>query len=200
MKTFVHRIVLLACGLPALYLAWALWETFGAARTGPPPLGANPVEALERDTGIWALRFLVASLAVTPLRRLGWRTLAPYRRTFGLTAFFYACLHLTAFVALDLGFDLGAVAEDITKRPYITVGFASFCILFLLAITSTRAAMKRLGRHWTTLHRGVYLAAIGAVVHYTWLVKADYREPLVYGAIVAILLVARLRARRRASG
>jgi sulfoxide reductase heme-binding subunit YedZ len=196
----VHRIVLLACGLPALYLVWALWETFGAMRTGPPPLGANPVEALERDTGIWALRFLVASLAVTPLRRLGWRTLAPYRRTLGLTAFFYACLHVTTFVALDLGFDLGAVAEDVIKRPYITVGFAAFCILFLLAITSTRAAMKRLGRHWTTLHRGIYVAAICAVVHFTWLVKADYREPLVYGAIVAILLIARVRARRRPAG
>ena len=194
-KTLVHRGVVVACTLPALYLAWALFETFGAARAGPPPLGANPVEALERDTGIWALRFLVASLAVTPLRRLGWRSLAPYRRTFGLTAFFYACLHVGTFVALDLGFDFAAVAEDVAKRPYITVGFAGFTILLALAVTSTRAAMKRMGRYWVWLHRGVYLAALCAVVHFAWLVKAGFGEPIFYGTLVALLLAARIRFR-----
>jgi len=196
-QAVVHGLVVLACALPALWLVFASWQSFGDARTGPPPLGANPVEALERDTGIWALRFLLLTLAVTPLRRLGWRTLAPYRRTFGLTAFAYAALHFSTFIGLDLGFDFAAVVEDIEKRPYITVGFTAFLILLALALTSTRAAMKRLGRRWTLLHRGIYLAAVLVIVHFAWLVKADFREPIIYGSCVAGLLVARVWSRRR---
>lgn len=193
----VHGLVVLACSLPALWLAFAAWQSFAGTHAGPPPLGANPVEALERDTGIWALRFLILTLAVTPLRRLGWRKLAPYRRTFGLTAFAYAALHFSTFVGLDLGFDFAAVAEDIEKRPYIAVGFSAFLILLALALTSTRAAMKRLGRRWTLLHRGIYLAAVLVIVHFTWLVKADFREPIIYGSCVAGLLAARVWPRRR---
>ena len=127
------------------------------------------------------------------MRRLtGWRMLTLERRTLGLFAFLYASLHLTTYVALDLGFDFSYLGEDILERPYITVGFATFCVLLALASTSTRAAARALGRRWKQLHRLVYLAGIGAVVHFLWLVKADTREPLVYGAILAVLLGVRL--------
>ncbi len=167
-------------------------------------LGANPIEKITHTTGEWALRFLVLCLTVTPLRRLtGWRMLTLERRTLGLFAFLYAALHLTTYVALDLGFDWANLGEDILERPYITVGFATFCVLLALASTSTRAAARRLGRRWKQLHRLVYLAGIGAVVHFLWLVKSDTREPLIYGAIVATLLSVRLwwalRARPRPS-
>ncbi len=163
-------------------------------------LGANPVEEITHVTGKWALRFLVLSLTVTPLRRLtGWRMLTLERRTLGLFAFLYAALHLTTYLTLDLEFDWASLGEDIRKRPYITVGFSTFCLLLTLASTSTRAAARRLGRRWKKLHRLVYLAGIGAVVHFFWLVKADTREPLIYGAIVATLLLFRLAwALRRA--
>lgn len=166
-------------------------------------LGANPIEKITHVTGEWGLRYLVLCLGVTPLRRLtGWRMLSLERRTLGLFAFLYAALHLTTYVALDLGFDWASLGEDITERPYITVGFATFCILLALASTSTRAAVRRLGHRWKPLHRLVYLAGIGAVVHFLWLVKSDTREPLIYAAIVASLLLVRLRwalARRRAA-
>jgi sulfoxide reductase heme-binding subunit YedZ len=156
-------------------------------------LGANPVEEITHVTGKWALRFLVLSLTVTPLRRLtGWRMLTLERRTLGLFAFLYAALHLTTYVTLDLEFDWASLGEDIRKRPYITVGFSTFCLLLTLASTSTRAAARRLGSRWKQLHRLVYLAGIGAVVHFFWLVKADTREPLIYAAIVAMLLSVRL--------
>lgn len=156
-------------------------------------LGANPIEEITHETGRWALRFLVLCLMVTPLRRLsGWRMLTLERRTLGLFAFLYAALHLSTYVALDLGFDWANLGEDILERPYITVGFATFCILLALASTSTRGAARRLGRRWKQLHRLVYLAGIGAVVHFLWLVKADLREPLIYATIVAILLGVRL--------
>ena len=167
-------------------------------------LGANPIEKITHVTGKWALRFLLLSLTVTPLRRLtGWRMLTLERRTLGLFAFLYAALHLTTYVTLDLGFDWANLGEDIRERPYITVGFTTFCILLTLASTSTRAAARRLGRRWKQLHRLVYLAGIGAVVHFFWLVKSDTREPLIYGAIVATLLSVRLwwalRLRREAA-
>jgi sulfoxide reductase heme-binding subunit YedZ len=156
-------------------------------------LGANPVETVTHVTGEWTLRLLLATLAVTPLRRiLGRPGLAPYRRTLGLLAFTYACLHLATYVALDLTFDLGAVVEDVAKRPYITVGFTAFCLLVPLAATSTRAMVRRLGRRWVTLHRLVYVAAALGVVHFLWLVKADLRAPLAHGALLAVLLGLRL--------
>jgi sulfoxide reductase heme-binding subunit YedZ len=175
----------------------------GALRGG---LGANPVETVTHVTGEWTLRLLLATLAVTPLRRLlGRPGLAPWRRTLGLLAFTYASLHFSTYLALDLTFDFGALAEDVAKRPYITVGFTAFCLLVPLAATSTRAMVRRLGRRWATLHRLVYVAAILGVVHFLWLVKADRREPLVYAAVLALLLslragwwVARMRADARA--
>ena len=164
-------------------------------------LGANPIETITHFSGGWALRFLVLCLCVTPLRRLtGLRPLMLERRTLGLFAFFYALLHLVTYVVLDRELDLATVAEDVLERPYITVGFGSFLILLSLALTSTRSAARRLGRRWKLLHRTVYIAAIGGIVHFLWLVKSDLREPLLYAAAVAGLLGVRLWwARSRAS-
>jgi sulfoxide reductase heme-binding subunit YedZ len=156
-------------------------------------LGANPVEAITHTTGEWALRFLVATLAVTPLRRLfSWRFLAPYRRSLGLLCFFYAALHFGTYLILDLGLDPSILLEDVLERPYVSAGFTAFVLLVPLAVTSTRGMARRLGRHWKTLHRLVYLAAVCAVVHFLWLVKADLREPLVYASVLGLLLALRV--------
>jgi sulfoxide reductase heme-binding subunit YedZ len=166
----------------------------GRAATGT--LGPDPVETLTHETGQWALRCLLLTLAVTPARRLlGWAALAPHRRTFGLLAYFYACLHFATYLVFDLGFDVAELATDVRDRPYITVGFATLLLLTPLAATSTRRAIRRLGRRWQRLHRLVYAAAVGAVVHFLWSVKADPTEPLVYGAVAAALLLLRLRGR-----
>lgn len=156
-------------------------------------LGANPIETLQHATGDWSLRFLLAALAVTPARRLlGWSFLAAHRRTLGLFAFFYVCMHLMNYVVLDLFFDLRAILEDVTERPYITAGFTGFLCLLPLAITSTRGWTRRLGRRWVQLHRLAYVAGVAGVVHYLWLVKADLLAPLVHAAILALLLGTRL--------
>lgn len=165
-------------------------------------LGADPVETLTHETGEWALRLLLASLAVTPARRwLGWAWAAPLRRTLGLLAFTYASLHLLVWVVLDQFFDPRAMLEDVIERRYVTAGMTAWLLMLPLALTSTRAAQRRLGRRWQTLHRAVYASAAAAVVHFLWLVKADLAEPLVYAAVLAILLGLRLRrpARRGAS-
>jgi sulfoxide reductase heme-binding subunit YedZ len=156
-------------------------------------LGANPVERVTHVTGDWALRFLLLSLAVTPLRRLfGWSWVVPLRRTLGLTAFGYACLHYLIFLGLEHFFDWQLIAEAVLKRRFVWVGFAAFLCLVPLAVTSTRAMIRRLGRHWVSLHRLVYLAAVLGVTHFLWLVKSDLREPLVYAAILTLLLGLRL--------
>lgn len=159
-------------------------------------LGADPVATLLWQTGLWALRLLLASLAVTPLQRLtGWRWPIRFRRQLGLFAFFYACLHLAVYAVFDRSLDLAAVWEDIVERPFITVGALAFLLLVPLAATSTRAAVRRLGPRWQQLHRLVYLAAGLAVLHYLWLVKADLRPPLIYAGILATLLLLRLPLR-----
>lgn len=157
-------------------------------------LGANPVETINRFTGDWVLRFLLVTLAVTPLRRLfGWNALLRYRRMLGLFAFFYVCLHFLSYAWLDQYFAIADIVKDVAKRPYITVGFACFLMLIPLAATSTNAMIRRLGaRRWQRLHRLVYLVGAGGIVHFLWLVKSDLREPLIYGAILAILLGFRL--------
>lgn len=160
-------------------------------------LGANPVEALTHFTGIWALRMLVGSLAVTPLRRLGLHQLLPARRILGLAAFGWASVHVSIYVALDLGFDFGFVLEDVLERPYITVGFSAWLVLLVLAVTSTVRWQKRLGRRWVHLHRAVYFAAMLAALHFIWLVKADLREPALYAGMIAVLLGARVVAQLR---
>lgn len=161
-------------------------------------LGANPIEQITHTTGDWTLRLLLATLAVTPLRRalrLPW--IAPLRRTLGLLAFFYACLHLATYVALDQLFDWSLLLEDVLERRYVTAGFVGFLCMLPLAATSTRASMKRLGRRWVQLHRLVYAAAIAGVVHYLWLVKADYLSPLVHAGVLAALLGYRIWHARR---
>jgi methionine sulfoxide reductase heme-binding subunit len=185
----VHAAVIALALLPLLRLA------VGALRG---TLGANPVEAITHETGHWALRLLLASLLVTPLRRgLGWPALAPYRRTLGLLAFVYATLHLATYAGLDLALDAAALAEDLRERPFVAAGLAAWAALVPLAVTSTRAVQRRLGRHWRTLHRLAYLAPALAVLHFLWLVKADLREPLVYAGLLAGILAARLLPVRR---
>ncbi|HQT69329.1 MAG TPA: protein-methionine-sulfoxide reductase heme-binding subunit MsrQ [Thiobacillus sp.] len=160
---------------------------------GSGGLGANPIEFITRSTGTWTLVGLILTLSITPLRRLSGRAdLIRYRRMLGLFSFFYACLHFITYIWLDQFFDLGSVARDIVKRPFITVGFATFVLLIPLAATSTHAMMRRLGRRWQQLHRLVYPIALLAVVHYLWLVKKDLTEPLIYGVIVVVLLALRL--------
>ena len=186
----IAHLALIALGLLPL-AALAL----GAARGA---LAANPVETITHTTGQWALRLLLATLAVTPLRRLaGWSFVAPWRRSLGLLAFLYATLHFATFLALDLGFDLSALGEEVAERPYVTLGFTAFVLLAPLAVTSTRGWQRRLGRRWLTLHRAVYAAAVLGVLHFVWLVKADLAEPLVYAALLAALLAARWLPRRR---
>ena len=156
-------------------------------------LGADPMRYLEQALGLWALRFLIATLAITPLRQLFNINLLRYRRAIGLLAFYYAALHLITYMVLDQGLDMAAIVADIVKRPYITIGMATFVILVPLAVTSNNAAIRRMGgQAWARLHKLVYLAAIGAVLHYILVVKSWPAEPLVYATIVAVLLGYRL--------
>lgn len=186
---------------PALFilalapLGWIVYRTVNN------DLGANPIETLNRYTGDWVLRFLMITLAVTPLRKLtGWNALLRYRRMLGLFAFFYVCLHFLSYAWLDQYFVLADIFRDVAKRPYITVGFASFLMLVPLAVTSTNAMIRRLGaKRWQQLHRLVYLVGIGGVVHFLWLVKSDIREPLVYAGILTLLLGFRVWGRTRRS-
>jgi len=162
-------------------------------------LGTNPVETISRYTGDWVLRFLLITLAVTPLRRLfGWNTLLRFRRMFGLFAFFYATLHFLSYVWLDQFFAIDDIIKDVAKRLYITMGFTCFVLLIPLAATSTNGMIRRLGgRRWQRLHRLVYFIAIGGIVHFLWLVKSDLTQPLIYGAILAVLLGFRLWGKTR---
>jgi sulfoxide reductase heme-binding subunit YedZ len=163
--------------------------------------GANPVEFVTRSSGTWTLVLLCVALAVTPVRKLtGANWLVRLRRPLGLVAFAYACAHALTWVWLDQWFELGPMLVDIVKRPFITVGFAAFVLLLPLALTSTDAMMRRLGRRWGMLHRLVYPAAILAVLHYWWhkAGKNDLGEPVVYALVVAVLLLARLLMRRSA--
>jgi sulfoxide reductase heme-binding subunit YedZ len=156
-------------------------------------LGADPQNVLERALGLWALRFLILGLAITPLRRLGGPNLVRYRRAIGLLAFYYAALHLTVYVVLDRGLDWAAIWADILKRPYITVGMLAFAILVPLAVTSNGRMIRRLGgAAWQRLHRFVYIAAAAAALHFIMLVKAWPPEPLIYAGLVALLLLFRL--------
>jgi methionine sulfoxide reductase heme-binding subunit len=157
-------------------------------------LGANPIEEITNQTGIWTLRLLLITLAVTPARRLtGWNRLIQLRRMLGLFAFFYGSLHFLTYIWLDQFFAVDEIIADVMERPFITVGFASFALLVPLAGTSTTAMIRRLGgKWWQRLHRLVYAIAIGGVVHYLWLVKADIQQPLIYGSILGGLLVYRV--------
>ena len=156
-------------------------------------LGANPIEFSTRSTGTWTLTGLMITLAVTPLRRLtGYNSLIRYRRMLGVFTFFYASLHFTTYIWLDQFFNPADILKDIYKRPFITVGFAAFVLLVPLAVTSTNAMMRRLGKRWQQLHRLVYLIGGLGVLHYLWLVKKDLTQPLIYGAVLLVLLSFRL--------
>ncbi len=185
----LKAIVFALCLLP---LASLVWDGLHA------DLGTNPVEEVAHRTGDWTLRLLLITLTVTPARGLlSWNFLLRLRRLLGLFAFFYACLHFLTYVWLDQFFWWDEIVKDIVKRPFITVGFAAFVLLIPLAVTSTNAMMKRLGRRWQPLHRLVYVSATLGVLHYLWLVKADVQRPLTYGALLVILLAYRAYAGRR---
>ena len=162
-------------------------------------LGVNPIELITRSTGTWTLVFILATLAVTPLRKLsGWNWLQQLRRMLGLFAFFYGCLHLTTYVWLDQFFDVTAILKDIIKRPFITIGFAAFVMMVPLALTSTNGMVRRIGgKRWIALHRLIYALAIFAVVHYWWLVKRDITQPALYAIVLAVLLGWRIVEHRR---
>lgn len=162
----------------------------------PGALGANPAEFITRSLGDWCLRFLLITLAVTPLRRMtGWNWLLRLRRMFGLFAFFYGVVHFSSYISFDHVFDVVAILKDIVKRPFITVGFTTLVLLVPLAVTSTNAMVRRLGaQNWRALHRLVYPIAALGVLHFWWMVKKDITEPAIYAAILALLLGFRLVA------
>ena len=188
-RRLVTVSLVLVCLLPVAWLA---------RRALTDDLGANPIEALEVQTGLWTLRFLALTLAVTPLRRYtGWNRIARHRRTLGLVTFGYACLHLSMYIGLDMFFDWSDIVEDVAEHLYITVGMAAFLLLIPLAVTSTKGAIRRLGRRWKRLHRLIWAVAALGTVHFIWSVKKDIREPLIYAGIFAGLLVLRLPLRRK---
>jgi methionine sulfoxide reductase heme-binding subunit len=179
--------VFLACLIPFGQLAYYAYAG---------ELGANPIEFITHFTGDWTLIFILASLSVTPLRKLsGWNGLIRFRRMLGLFAFFYAVLHFSTYLVLDHFFDFHAIVKDVIKRPYITAGFTGFVLMIPLAITSTAGMIRRLGKRWRQLHRLVYFVAIAGVIHFYWLVKADIRRPVQYGAVLALLLGYRIAAK-----
>lgn len=185
-----------ACALPLIYLVLQIAEVAGLR------LGPNPQLAIRDFLGEWGLRLLLVSLAMTPLR---WITGTPwpvqFRRLFGLWSFAYLALHFVTYFLLDRSLDLPVIIEDITKRPFITIGFAAFLLMIPLAVTSTAGWRRRLGQRWLTLHRLVYVVAILGCWHFYWLVKKDVREPLVYCAILAVLLGFRVwKWRQRTKG
>jgi sulfoxide reductase heme-binding subunit YedZ len=180
----VRFIVFVVCLLPAVLLLTNFFMD---------ELGANPFEELTRRSGEWTLRFLLITLAITPLRKLtGQNWLISYRRMLGLYTYFYACFHLLTYLWFDQFFDWQEIYIDIVKRPFITVGILAFILLTPLAITSTNYWMRRLGKRWKQLHQLVYLISILGILHFIWLVKADLRTPLIYAAILSVLLGYRL--------
>ena len=182
-KALVHALAL----APMALLGWKFWQVY--SEVDIDALGAEPVAAIEHELGLWALRLLLATLAISPLRQLtGQPALLKFRRMLGLYAFAYATLHFIAYLGLDLRGYWAQVFEEIVKRPYITVGFLAWLLLLPLALTSTRGWMRRLGRNWGRLHKLVYPIAVLAVLHFWWLVKSDIREPLLYAVILAALL------------
>lgn len=173
--------------LPLARVAWWL-------REGVYGLGANPIERVIHHSGWWTLTLLLVTLLVTPLRRVtGRNDLIRLRRPLGLFAFFWATVHLGLYVGLDQLFAWGYIIEDVVERPFITVGFAAWLVLLPLAVTSTRGWIRRLGRRWSLLHRGIYVAAVLGMVHFYWRVRADTSEPLIFAAAFVALMALRMR-------
>ncbi len=188
-KSWIQIAIHIGALLPLLVLFWDFSQN---------NLTVNPIQEATFRTGKTALVLLVLSLACTPVNMLiGWKRVIAWRRPLGLYAFMYAAVHLLIFAAIDYGLDWGLIWQTVLEKRYVVVGFAAFLLLLPLAITSTKGWMRRLGKRWKILHRAVYLAAVLAVIHFVWLVKADIREPLMYGAAVALLLALRLPPVRR---
>lgn len=182
---WIKPALFLLCLVPAIDLAYGAWAN---------TLGVNPLETLTRSTGTWTLRFLLLTLLITPLIRItGVPALLRYRRMLGLFAFFYATVHLGTYLWFDKFFDFEEIWLDIQDRLFITAGMTAFILLVPLALTSTRRAMRALGNAWNRLHRLIYAAATAGLLHYFWLVKADYLEPIIYASIFTALMLARLR-------
>lgn len=185
----LKAMVFLICSMPLIAVSWRVLH--GTA-------GADPVEALTHTTGLWALRLLLVTLALSPARKLtGWCWLVRLRRIVALYAFSYATLHTAVYLWFEQDFDWPTIAGDVLKRPWLTAGCLAFVMMIPLAMTSTNGMMKRLGRNWQRLHRLVYPIALGAVLHYFWLVKRDITAPSVYAVVLAVLLCARLVERRK---
>ncbi len=207
-RFWLKPLVFLAALGPAAWLVWAGLTDH---------LSANPLSDITNETGIWTLRFLCITLAITPLRRLtGWNAAIKFRRMTGLFAFFYGSLHFLTYVIVDrfAGLDFpdgivslttvrnlaSSVGADVYKRPFITIGFAALTLMVPLAATSTAGMIRRLGRKWQTLHRLVYVSGMLGVIHYWWLVKADIRSPITYAAIVGLLLGYRVWRQKKGTG
>ena len=194
------RVVFLLCPIPLGVLTW---------QVATDQIVGDVLNVIIRDVGVWGMRFLLLSLAITPVRKIsGWRFLASFRRMIGLYGFFYIVLHFGMYILFERSLELSAILADIARRPYITFGMASFVVLIPLAVTSTNGMIKRLGgRNWQRLHRIVYYSMIAGIIHYYLLAKADKSQPILYGSILAILLGYRLygygqnqwQARRRSS-
>jgi sulfoxide reductase heme-binding subunit YedZ len=183
-RRFAKPAVFVLCLVPFLWLA---------VRAARGELGVNPIEEITLVTGRWTLRFLLVTLAVTPVRRLlSWNAIIGYRRMLGLFAFFYASLHFCTYLVLDQFFDWQTIVEDVTERPFIMAGAGALALLIPLAVTSTRGWIRRLGRNWARLHMIIYPAAILAVTHFIWKVKSDLRSPMRYAVILGVLLVFRV--------
>lgn len=186
-RAVLFHACLVAAGL--IPLAILIWDGLHDR------LSANPIEKITHRTGLWTLGLILTTLAITPLRRLtGRNDLIRFRRTIGLLAFGYVCLHFLTYLVLDQFFDWRAIGEDIAKRPYILAGFTSFLLLIPLALTSTTWSIRRLGgKRWNTLHRMIYVAAAGGVLHYLWLVKGEQVKPVYFALVLVGLLVLRVR-------
>ena len=185
---FTKPVLFMLCLVP---LSSLIWRAFYG------DLGANPIETITRGTGDWTLRFLLITLSISPLRQwFGLSGLLRFRRLFGLYVFFYACCHFSIWLIFDHAFDFADMIEDIVERPYITVGFSALMLLIPLAITSNNAMLKKLGKSWKKLHQLTYLVVTLGVLHFLWLVKADYLEPGIYALIVIILLLHRLKLKK----
>jgi sulfoxide reductase heme-binding subunit YedZ len=181
---FAKPALFVLCLIPLTSLVWRAF--YG-------DLGANPVETITHNTGDWTLRFLLITLSISPLRRwLDLSGLLRFRRMLGLYVFFYACLHFSVWLIADHEFNIADMVEDVIERPYITFGFSALVLLIPLAITSNNAMVRKLGRSWKKLHQLIYLIVILGVLHFLWLVKADYLEPGIYALIAVVLLLQRL--------
>ena len=181
---WARPVVHLLCLLPMILLVIGAFSD---------ALGANPVEMLTHETGQWALRLLLVTLALSPLRQwTGQAAWIRFRRAVGLYSYFYGCCHFAIWFVADHSFDLADMFEDVIKRPYIALGFSAFLLLLPLAVTSNRAMIRRLGRRWKDLHQLVYAILLLAILHFLWLVKADYLEPSIYAIIAVILLLHRI--------